>query len=310
MAQKNKKKIILIAAALILSGLFLLRFINTKAAGRSQAAARHLAEKITVRAIEARRQDLDFFLSYVGSIKSKDEAAVYSKAAGKLIEYKLNQGEKVKKGQVIALLDRDETGLTYESVKIESPISGILASTLLDKGANVLPAGTAGGGTVVAVVVNMGQMSVKLNISEPDLPYIANGLKAIIKVDAYPEDSFSGIITKVSEVVDPYTRTLPIEITISDAQQKLKSGMFARIEILASQHKNALVLPQDAIVYENGANYAFLTDDSIARKKKVTLGIMQDGAIEILDGINEGQSVIVFGQQGLKDGTPVEVVKE
>ena len=306
---KRANKILLIII-LIFCGLVLLRLAIKKPGAQIPTTGRRTVEKVTVKAMPVKREDLNFILSYVGSIKAKDEINVFSKVPGKLLTYVASEGQAMEKGQTIALIDRDETGLKFELAPVKSPINGVLGRTLLDKGANILSTSGIVGGTPLAIVVNMDEMTVKINVPEPDIPYMKNGLEAQIKVDAYPDENFEGEVTKVSEVVDPGTRTLPIEITIPNPDHKLKSGMFARIKIIADQHKNALVLLQDTLVQELGANYVFIVEDHIARKKKVTTGIREDSKIEILEGLQEGQLVIVFGQQGLKDGTLVETVKE
>lgn len=306
---KRRGKIIL-SIILVFIGLILLRLTLTKPATQTRPLTKVSVEKATVKVKPVTREDIDLAFSYIGNIKAKDEVEVFSKVSGKLAEYTANEGDSVQKGQAIALIDRDETGLKYELAKVESPISGILARTLLDKGDNVLVGTTTPQGTKIAVVVNMEEMIVRLNIPEQDIPNIKRGLKAQIRVDAYPEDNFIGEISKVSEVVDPQTRTLPIEITMPNSDHRLKSGMFGRIKIISSHLEDRLILSQDALVKEWGANYVFLIEGHIAKKKKVTLGIRDDSRVEILDGLKDGDRVIVFGQQGLKDGTPVGISEE
>jgi len=287
--------------------LVALRLTLFKPTREMRVSAKRAVEKISVKVMTLKREDLDLVLSYIGNIKAKDEINVFSKVTGKLAEYTLNEGDKVEKGQTIALVDRDETGLKYELARVESPISGILGKTLLDKGANILPSAGLSSGTALAIVVNMEEMIVRLDIPEADIPYVKKGLKSLLKVDAYPEENFQGEVTKVSEVVDPATRTLPIEITIPNPDHRLKSGMFARIRIIASQLKERLVILQDGLVQELGVSYVFVVEDHTAKKKKVTLGVKEDNKVEILEGLKEGQKVIIFGQQGLKDGSSVEI---
>lgn len=307
---KRRSKLFLLII-FIIAGLVVLRLVNQKSVSQKRPTMRGEVEKVTVKVMPVTRGDLNLILSYVGSIKAQDEINVFSKVAGKLAEYTAGEGDRVEKGQTIAFVDRDETGLKYELAKVESPLSGIIGKTLLDKGTSVLPSGgSVISGTPVAIVVNMDKMIVKLNVSELDIPYIKKGLEAKIKVDAYPQEDFLGEISKVSEVVDPQTRTLPIEISIPNPGHRLKSGMFCRIEIIASKLKDALVLSQDAIVRELGANYVFIVEDHTAKKKKIILGIQEDNRVQILEGVNEADKVIVFGQQGLKDGTAVEIVQE
>jgi len=305
---KKRAKIFLLIIFLF-AGLFNLKLITAKPVSKP-ATGRAGVERVTVKVAEVKKEDLNVLLSYVGSLKAKDEVNVFSKVSGKLVEYKVNEGESVQKGQSIAFIDRDETGLKYELAPVESPLSGILGKTLLDKGANILPSAGVTGGTSLAIVVNMEEMIVRLNIPEADIPYMKKGLKAQIKVDAYPHDNFAGEITKVSEVVDVQTRTLPIEITIPNQERRLKSGMFCRIKITAYTQRDVLVLPQDAFVQELGISYVFTVEDHTAKKKKVLTGIREDSIIQIREGLKEKEIVIVFGQQGLKDGALVEIVKE
>lgn len=306
---KKPNKIILFLI-LLFGGLILLRFITPQPVSSRRLSSRGMVEKVVVKVMPVKREDLNFVLAYVGSLKAKDEISVFSKVSGKLVEYTVNEGEPIQKGETLALIDRDETGLKYELAPVESPISGIVGRTLLDKGANVLPSSGVTGGSPLAIIVNMDEMIVRLNIPEPDIPYIKKGLKANIKVDAYPDDNFVGEISKVSEVVDTQTRTLPIEIIIPNKDHRLKSGMFCRINIIASQHKDSLVILQDALVQEIGQNYVFIVQDHTAKKRKVALGTREDNRIEVLEGLEVGQKVIVFGQHGLKDGTSVELIEE
>jgi membrane fusion protein (multidrug efflux system) len=258
--------------------------------------------KIVVKVMLVKKEDFTLTLDYVGSLKAKDEASVFSKVTGKLVEYAINEGDHVQKGQAVASIDRDETGLKFELAKVDSPIAGIVGRILLDKGATIEPNKTA-----LAIIVDMDQMTVQLNIPEQDIPYFKKGLKAILKVDAYPDLEFEGEIWRVAEIVDPQTRTLPIEISIPNKDHRLKSGMFARIKIIAAQLKDVLVLPQDAIVQELGEKFVFTVENGLANKKKVAIGKRDNGKLEVLDGIKEGETAIVFGQQGLKDGAAVVI---
>lgn len=306
---KSSAKKTLVLSIFILIAIISLRLI-TKPQPEKPSRLQTDGEKTRVRVVAVKKGDLNLALSYVGSIKAKDEINVFSKVMGKLAQYNVSEGDSVVKGQTIALVDRDETGLKYELAPVESPIAGIVGRTLLDKGANILTTASITSGTPVAIIVNMDEMIVKLNIPEPDIGHIKKGLKARIGVDAYPQDEFQGEISKVSEVVDPQTRTLPIEILIPNKDHLLKSGMFARLVIIASRLKDRLYLSQDALVKELGVNYVFVVENNTAKKKKINTGIPDNSSIEILDGLKEGDLVITFGQQGLKDGTNIEIVPD
>lgn len=301
---KKKRIIWLVIFLLIIAGMFFKRLFFNKPPERPASFKRGAVEKITVKVEKVRREDLDFILFYSGSLKAKDEALVYPKVSGKLSAYLVSEGDRIEKDKTIALIDRDETGLKYELAKVDSPLSGVIGRTFLDRGAAVVSQATA-----VALVVDMEQMIVRLNIPEQDLPYIKKGLIAELKVDAYPDAYFTGEVSKVSEVMDSQTRTLPAEIRIPNAEHRLKSGMYARIKIFAGKHTGSLVILQDGLVKEDTLIYVYTVEDSTARKVKVMPGIYQENRVEILEGLKEGQRIIVFGHQGLKDGSEVNVIE-
>ena len=157
-------------------------------------------------------------------------------------------------------------------------------------------------------MVDTREAVVRIDIPEQDIPYVSKGCPASLKLDSYPGEVFIGEVSKISEVLDAATRTLNVEITIANPDNKLKSGMFARINILAGKRQLVLALPQDALSKEDGSYYVFVVEGDKARKVKVEIGISND-KVEILNGLEENQKVIVFGQQGLRDGAVVKVVE-
>jgi len=298
---KKKIKFIITTVILLFCGLSL-EFLNKgeQLLAQIEQNSRLTKSHIVVKVMPVKKEDFTLTFDYVGSLKAKDEASVFSKVTGKLLEYAVNEGDSVQKGQTVASIDRDETGLKFELAKVESPISGVVGRILLDRGTNIAP-----NTTVLAIIVDMDAMIVRLNIPEQEIPYMKRDLRAIIKVDAYPDEEFQGQVSRVSEIVDPQTRTLPIEISIPNKEHRLKSGMFARIKIIAATLKDVLVLNQDTIVQELGEKFVFVVENNIANKQKVQIGRRDNGKLEVLDGIREGETIIVFGQQGLKDGASV-----
>ncbi|MEK7079230.1 MAG: efflux RND transporter periplasmic adaptor subunit, partial [Patescibacteria group bacterium] len=221
---KIKKAVIFLIIAHIVGIFFLKRLFMNKETPLKKTAI----EAVTVRAVSLTREDLDLVFSYVGNIKAKNEAKIYSKVHGKLDSYLLSEGDRVKKDETVALVERDETGLKYELAKVNSPIDGVVGKVFLDKGENILAQSTP-----VALVIDSGEAVVRIDIPEQDIPYISKGCPARLKLDSYPEEIFIGVVSKVSQVLDPDARALDVEITMANPENKLKSGMFARIDILA-----------------------------------------------------------------------------
>ena len=300
---KIKKAVIFLIIAHIVGIFFLKRVFFSKPADKKAPSKSAAIEALTVRAVWLKREDLDLVFSYVGNIKARNEAKVYSKVNGKLDSYVLSEGDKVEKDQTVALVERDETGLKYELARVSSPIYGVVGKAFLDKGENILAQSTP-----VALVVDTREAVVRIDIPEQDIPYVSKGCPASLKLDSYPGEVFIGEVSKISEVLDAATRTLNVEIIIANSDNKLKSGMFARIDILAGKRQRVLALPQDALSKEDGSYYVFVVEADKAKKVKVEIGISND-KVEILKGLEENQKVIVFGQQGLRDGAVVKVIE-
>jgi membrane fusion protein (multidrug efflux system) len=126
-------------------------------------------------------------------------------------------------------------------------------------------------------------------------------------VDAYPGEEFMGRIARVSPVLDPATRTAPIEVEIPNPDARLKPGMYARVGITLGTKKEALVVPADAMADLGGRRGVFLVQNGQAIFRTVQTGTEQQNAVEVLGGLEEGDEVITTGARALRDGDPVVV---
>jgi len=126
-------------------------------------------------------------------------------------------------------------------------------------------------------------------------------------VDAYPGESFPGNVVKVAPAIDPISRKLKVELEIENREHKLKPGMFADVEIIYKEHRNVLTAPKIAILERDGKNILFTVEENRATMKEIRMGAYDEEKMEIIEGINEGESVIVEGNYGLVDGARVEV---
>lgn len=256
---------------------------------------------VPVKVAKVELKDMYRTLDYVGNIKAKDEVVVYPKVSGKIIEKLKEDGAQVEKGDVIAYIDRDETGLKFEKAPVESPLQGIVGRVYVAIGSTVTAQ------TPIALVVSMDRVKISLNIPEKYTPDVFLNQKAEIFVDAYPDKKFIGKVTKISPVLDIDTRTAPIEITIDNKGHFLKSGMFARAHLILKENKGVPVVIKEAIIGKAPYTYLYVVENNKAILKKVELGIRQNEYFEIRDGLKEGDLVVIMGQQRLFDGAEVRV---
>ncbi len=259
---------------------------------------------IPVEVAIVKKGQLNNIFQFVGNIEGKDQVKIYSKVAGKLIEYKIKEGGEVKKKDIVALIDRDITGSKFEPAPVQSPISGIVVKTYLDQGDSLNPQ------MPVAVIANMDEAKIKIEIPEVDYPFVRLGQKAEISIDAYANKKFVGKISKLSVLIDPNTRTATAEISIKNNKHMLIPGMYARVKLFAGGH-SGLVVPRDAILRlpGTGVYYCFLVDGNKAEKVIVQLGAAEKNLQEIKQGLKKGDLVILSGQGILKTGIKVEIKK-
>ena len=287
-------------AVFILIPLFLLIFGCQQKAEKKEAK-KEVQETIPVKVSRVEPKELNEVLEYVGNIKAQDEAIVYPKVSGKISAKVKVDGERVKKAETLAYIDRDEVGLKFEKAPVESPLDGIIGRVYVDIGQNV------NSQTPIALVVDIDKVKIDLDIPEKYIPKVSSGLEAEITVDAYPQEVFVGKVTKISPVVSLENRAAPIEITLDNQDQRLKSGMFASVSLIIEKHPSAPVILKEAILGKVPDTYVYLIDNNKAVMKRITLGIHAGPYYEVREGIKEGDLVVIVGQQRLYDNAPVTV---
>ncbi|MBU0547210.1 MAG: efflux RND transporter periplasmic adaptor subunit [Candidatus Omnitrophica bacterium] len=277
--------------------LFFMVFIFTGCQEKGKSAVEN--EVIPVRVIKVELLSIKNTLDYVDDVRAQDEAIIYPKVNGKIIEKIKEEGDKVNKGDVVAYIDRDEVGFKFEKAPVESPLTGIIGRTYVDKGTSVTPQ------TPIALVVDMDKVKINLDITEEYLSRIALGQEAQVSLQAYPKERFMGIVSKISPVLDLETRTAPIEIIISNSDHRLKSGMFAQVQLILEEHKDVPVIAKEAIMGREDKVYVYVVEADIAHQKNIKLGIHQGAFYEVNQGLKVGDLVVVMGQQKLYEGAPV-----
>ncbi len=194
----------------------------------------------------------------------------------------------------------DELRINLQNTIIVSPSDGFVARRAADPGAFV------GQNAPVVDVVDIGRVRLVANIVEKDLDQLQAGDETQVEVDAFPGEMFMGRIARVAPVLDPATRTAPIEIEIPNPGFRLKPGMYARVTVTTDERKDALVVPANAVVDTGGRRGVFLAaENSTVSFRPVSVGVEESAQIEILDGLSEGDRVVTTGAAGLRDGDRV-----
>jgi membrane fusion protein, multidrug efflux system len=198
----------------------------------------------------------------------------------------------------------DELRINLANTVITSPVNGFISKRNVDPGAFVSQ------NVPVADVVDITRVRLVANVVEKDLKELETGNDTRVQVDAFPGETFTGRIARVSPVLDPATRTAPIEIEIPNPSFRLKPGMYARVGITTQTKKDALVLPSSAVVDLGGRRGVFQLRNDTAVFRTVQVGSEQGVLVEIVGGLTDGDQVISTGAGALRDGDRVVLAGE
>jgi len=191
-----------------------------------------------------------------------------------------------------------ETREAIASMTVIAPISGIILSRDTDKGSAVIPISSAYGGTVIMTIADVSEKHFRGDVDEADIGKVHLGLPARIYVETYPDEPFKAELTHISPMgrEEEDIINFKIRATIDDPEDRLRVGMSADAELILEEHENVLVIPEGAIIYEDGKIFVNIQDDSVPeglRKIEITKGISDGLRTEVLSGLKEGQVVVL-----------------
>ncbi len=217
----------------------------------------------------------------------------------------LEQGSNVKsltEGVELSEQDRreieKETQEAIASMTLIAPISGIILSRDTDKGSAVIPISSAYGGTVIMTIADVSEKHFRGDVDEADIGNVQIGLPVRIYVEAYQDEPFKAELVRISPLGREEEDIINFEIraTVVDSADKLRVGMSADAELILEEHENVLVIPEGAIIYEDGKTFVNIQDDSVEegkRKIEITKGISDGLKTEVVSGLKEGQVVVL-----------------
>jgi len=200
-----------------------------------------------------------------------------------------------------AILAQEQIRL--QNAQIVAPFSGEIVRRNVDNGSLLSPS------TPVVTLVHLETLKVVANVLEKDIALVKIGMKVKILTEAYPDKPFVGTIVRINKALDLATRTLQAEINVPNPGHLLKPGMFARIEVALKEKPGALAVPREAAFEEGGKRFVFVVEGNQAFRRPVVTGIEQDRLIEVVEGLKDGDKVVIRGQESLRDGSAIRVIE-
>jgi RND family efflux transporter MFP subunit len=332
------------------------------------------------------RADITDVISYPATLRAHNEVRIFSTIPDRILDFPLEDGDEIKRGDRIALIKRDgmdkglanmaaqldgvdaqisnieselertrglldagavatsafdrletqyktltaqrrsldaargQLAVTAGNAYITSPIDGVIAGKMLERGDMAAPQ------IPLCRVLGVDRLKVDVRLVESDVAKVHVGQDVVLHVDAHPGRPFQGKVTRVLPYMDPATRTNGVEITLDNApdpktgQRALKPGMFGKAEIVVAERKGVIVAPEPALLLDNDVlakqkpgeviRKAMVVDaEGIARQRIVRCGARKGALFQVLDGLSEGDRIVIRGQHGLQDGQRVEIVE-
>lgn len=194
-----------------------------------------------------------------------------------------------------------------DDTQIKTPISGYVSARYVDIGSMVQGAPQS---TLVANIVDISRLKVKLNLAERDAFLIKAGDQVKVTVDVYPGVIFNGRIESISSKGDE-SHTYPVEIIINnESAHPLKAGMFGRVEFTSLKNRETIVIPRESLVGSIKDPQVFVVENGIAKLRNLTVGNQSGIYVQVLQGLMEGETIVVNGQNNLVDNLKVEILNK
>jgi membrane fusion protein, heavy metal efflux system len=153
----------------------------------------------------------------------------------------------------------------------------------------------------IATIADLSSVWVVGDLYEKDLSVASRGTPAKITIGALPDDSWSGTISNVSDVLDPTTRTLKIRVVLANPGHKLKPEMFATIH-LAGHKQQFVIVPTTAVLHEGNDTFVMVKkSDGAYEKRSVTVASSQANKTEIASGLQPGETIVTSGAELLRE---------
>ena len=247
-----------------------------------------------------------------------DAAAAEAAANFALSQSTFERSQQLFKEKLVAQQDYDQSQSLFQinqanlelkqqqlkDARILAPFAGIVGGRVVSPGQVISRT------TTLTWLTDIDPVKVEINVPERFIGQLKVGQKIQIRVASYPGKRFDGEVYFIAEQIDPNTRTAFVKAKIPNSELLLKPGMFANLDLTLQVRENAIVIPEMAVsqLMEGGGGTVFIVDGaSTAQMKKVKLGVRNEGKVEVIEGLSEGEKVIVEGLQKIGPGMPVKM---
>lgn len=202
-----------------------------------------------------------------------------------------------------AQLRADRANIRYDYATVVAPFDGVISEREVQVGARVAT------GTKLFSFVSLQDMVAKVFVPGRYLTSVSADQSAEITSEFLPDVSYAAWVKRISPIIDPASGTFKVTVGVREPDGAIVPGLFVRASITTEERPDALLIPKRAVVYEGGSQYVFTVRRGRAVRLALDAGFENPTSIEVRSGLEEGDEVIVLGQSGLKDKSPLKIVE-
>lgn len=266
-------------------------------ASQRKAVVEEVSQVVPVEVVPVTRGNVKSTCEVLGTVVADKTAPVFPETMGRITRILVREGSYITKNSNIMAIRNETIGFEYEEGFIMAPISGNVASIDVKVGSMVYPQ------TQVSTIVDYARVNVEFHVAETNISCITKGQTVEVLSDGV-DGAFHARVTEVSPVIDEFTRTVAVKASMANPNKTLRPGMTARVRMNLGEKEDAIIIPEDALL----DSYLFVVKDSTAERRDVVVGLIGDKNVEILEGVAEGEQIVVIGQQRLAGGEKVNPI--
>lgn len=196
---------------------------------------------------------------------------------------------------------RDLAKLDLSYTRVTAPFGGRIVERLVDPGQSV------NNSTPLFSIADLHRLLARVHVPAKEFGKLRPDQPVDLSVDSNGAN-LQGRITLVSPVIDAATGTIKVTVEVPDYPASVRPGDFAQVRIVTERHPEALLVPSVAVITDKGEQVVYVVADSTAERRVVVSGLQDEEHTEILNGVREGDRVVVQGQRSLKHGSPIKLL--
>lgn len=193
--------------------------------------------------------------------------------------------------------------LQLDWTKIRSLSEGYITERLIEVGDRV------NANQQVYTIEDFKPLLIRVFVPTSDSIKLKTGMPTEVTTEVIKGALFEGSVKLINPRIDVQTGTVKVTVEVFDDSLRLKPGMFVEARIIIGMKENVLVIPRKAILYKQNLTYVFVLNRNQVSQREITLGLTEEDDVEIVSGLEEGETIVVVGVESLKDGQRVDVIQ-